>query len=134
MTSNPLPGTPAHEVLMDEAFGDHQVANIATENEARTIGARVHQPALVPGRSPDVVPFFGIPPIPTNPFAGSSLVMWDSGSPPPPLTNTPPTAGADPHGVPRAQTQVRLQDAVFLLNGQVVDVCGGGPCEIPPGG
>jgi hypothetical protein len=133
ITTNPLPGTPAHEVLMDEAFGDHQVANIATENEARTIGTRVHQPALTSGRSPEVAPFYGIPPIPTNPFAGSSLVMWDSGSPPPPLTNTPPTAGADPHGVPRAQAQVRLQDAVFLLKGIFVDVCGGGPCEIPPG-
>jgi hypothetical protein len=133
LTTNPLPGTPAHEVLMDEAFGDHQVANIAAENEARTIGARVHEPALAPGRSPDLVPFYGIPPIPTNPFVGSSLVMWDSGSPPPPLTNTPPTAGADPHGVPRAQPSVRLQDAVFLLDGTFVDVCGGGPCEIPPG-
>ena len=39
MTSG-LPGTPSHQVLLEEAFGDHQVANVATETEARTIGAR----------------------------------------------------------------------------------------------
>ena len=44
ITSDPLEDTPVHQVLLDEAFGDHQVANIATENEARTIGAEVHRP------------------------------------------------------------------------------------------
>ena len=44
-------GRPNHQVLMIEAFGDHQVANIGTETEARTIGAFVRQPALAPGRS-----------------------------------------------------------------------------------
>jgi hypothetical protein len=134
MTSDPLPGTPAHEVLMDEAFGDHQVANIATENEARTIGATVHEPALAPGRSPDLVPFYGIPPTPSDVYSGSALVMWDSGSPPPPTTNTPPTAGADPHGVPRAQPTVRYQDAAFLLNGVVLNVCDESPCMAVPAG
>ncbi len=65
MTDTPLPDTPAHQVLLEEAFGDHQVANIATETEARTIGAEVHQPALASGRSPDRVPFYGIRPIST---------------------------------------------------------------------
>ena len=37
MTSDPLPGTPAHHVLIDMAYGDHQVSNVATEVEARTI-------------------------------------------------------------------------------------------------
>jgi hypothetical protein len=49
-TSDPLPGTPAHTVLMHEAFADHQVANITTEVEARTIGASIAWPALAPGR------------------------------------------------------------------------------------
>ncbi len=134
LTSDPLPGTPAHQVLLDEAFGDHQVANVATENEARTIGAAVHKPALAPGRSPDVVPMFDIPAIPTDVYSGSALVEWDSGSPPPPITNTPPTTGADPHGVPRAQPIVRYQDAAFLLNGVVLNVCGTGPCQAVPSG
>jgi hypothetical protein len=132
MTSDPLPGTPAHQVLLEEAFGDHQVANVATEVEARTIGAHAHEPALAPGRSPDVQPLWGIPPIPGTAFDGSSLFVWDSGSPAPPTTDTPPTAGADPHEVPRSQPVVRLQDGAFLVTGEVLDVCGGAPCQAVP--
>ncbi len=135
MTTDPLPGTPQHQVLMEEAFGDHQVANIATETEARTIGAEIHVPPLAPGRSPDVVPFYGIPPITSPVYQGSALFVWDSGTPAPPLTNTPNRAGADPHGVPRAQPAVQLQDAAFLLGGVVTNPCGSGPCmAVPDGG
>ncbi|MGE5156485.1 MAG: hypothetical protein ACM3JP_03195, partial [Betaproteobacteria bacterium] len=52
MTSNPLPNTPAHHVLIDMAYGDHQVSNVATEVEARTIGAPLRYPTLDPGRTP----------------------------------------------------------------------------------
>jgi len=45
LTRDPLPGTPAHQVLMHVAFGDHQVSPAAAQVEARTIGARIHQPA-----------------------------------------------------------------------------------------
>ena len=47
---------PRLKLLMQPAFGDHQVANVATETEARTIGAAVHEPALAPGRSNEAVP------------------------------------------------------------------------------
>ncbi len=134
MTDKPLPGTPPHQVLLEQAFGDHQVANIATETEARTIGAEVHQPALAAGRSPDVVPFYGIQPI-TGPIGqGSALFVWDSGTPAPPLTNTPNRAGADPHGVPRAQPSVQQQGATFLLQGVVTNPCGAAPCMAVPSG
>ncbi len=132
ITSNPLPGTPVHQVILDEAFGDHQVANVAAENEARTIGARVHRPALAPGRSPDVTSFWGIASLPATPYVGSALFMWDSGSPTPPTTNTPPSAGNDPHEVPRSQPIVREQAAAFLLNGYVLNVCGAAPCTAVP--
>ena len=46
--------------MLFEAFGDHQVANVATEVMARTIDAELRVPALAPGRSPDVQPFWGI--------------------------------------------------------------------------
>ncbi|MEA2459302.1 MAG: hypothetical protein QOC95_2274, partial [Thermoleophilaceae bacterium] len=39
MTGDPLPDTPAHTVLMQAGVGDHQVAQVAAETEARTIGA-----------------------------------------------------------------------------------------------
>ncbi|MFL5892922.1 MAG: hypothetical protein ACJ75I_09305, partial [Solirubrobacterales bacterium] len=44
MTSDPLPRTPAHKVLIEMAYGDHQVSNVATEVEARTIGTPLRRP------------------------------------------------------------------------------------------
>ena len=80
MTTDPLPNTPPHKVLLHLAFGDHQVANVATEVEARTIGASIHTPAIAAGRHSDVNPYFGIPAIPSYPFDGSALIVWDSGA------------------------------------------------------
>ncbi len=137
MTDHPLPDTPRHTVLLHEAFGDHQVANVATEVEARTIGAAIYQPALDSGRSNEDEPFWGIPAIPSFPYGGSALVVWDSGPPrpgdegvyPPPLTNTPPTRGRDPHGDPRSTPAAQLQKSEFLkAGGAIVDVCAGHPC------
>ncbi|WP_436774525.1 hypothetical protein [Yinghuangia sp. YIM S09857] len=133
MTSRPLPDTPRHQVLMQIAFGDHQVANVSAEVQARTMGARIVSPALAPGRSPDVTPYWGISPITRYPYSGSSaLVVWDSGTPAPPLTNTPPFEpdyGEDPHSDPRNSAAARVQKAVFLTTGKVVDVCDGAPCR-----
>ncbi|TNY35448.1 hypothetical protein [Thermomonospora catenispora] len=135
MTDRPLPGTPDHRVLLHVAFGDHQVSPTAAEVEARTIGARIHTPALAPGRSPDRVPYWGIPPIEAYPYPGSAIVVWDSGTPHPPLTNLPPRGeeyGRDPHSDPRNDPDARRQKAVFLTTGEVVDVCGGAPCTAGP--
>ncbi len=131
LTEHPLPRTPEHRVLIHIAFGDQQVANAASDVEARTIGAAVHRPVLASGRSPDVVPEWGIPSIGESPFAGSAMVMWDSGSPPSPLTNTMAVSGLDPHEDPRNSPRARLQKAVFLKSGTVVDVCDDAPCRIP---
>ena len=133
MTSDPLPGTPAHKVLMHVAYGDHQVTQYAAAVEARTVGAYVHQPALDPVRVQDANLFYGVPAIPSYPFDGSAIVIWDDGPgrvPPPPLTNTHPSTGPDPHGSPRATVAARAQKSAFLdTNGSVVDVCGGQPCH-----
>ena len=59
IADHPLPGTPKHKVLIFEAFGDHQVANVATEVMARTVGVKLRTPALAPGRSADREPFWG---------------------------------------------------------------------------
>jgi hypothetical protein len=132
MTSQPYKNTPAHTVLLHVAFGDHQVANVTAEVEARTIGAWVRQPALAPGRDSAVVPFWGIPAIAQFPFNGSALVMWDSGTPTPPDANLPPRDGGDPHEKPRAQVPARLQKSEFLrTNGTLVEVCGTAPCLAP---
>jgi hypothetical protein len=134
MTDEPYPNTPAHSVLLQAAFGDHQTTTIAPEVEARTIGARIYQPVLAPGRHTAVVPYLGIPAIDTFPFFGSALVVWDAGNPAPPDTNTfpfPPVFGSDPHGVPAANASAQHQRATFFRTGGVIDVCGGLPCVHP---
>jgi hypothetical protein len=135
MVRDPYPNTPNHDVLLIEAFGDHQVANIGTETEARTIGAYVRTPTIAPGRSNDLVPFWGIPPVPSNPFGGSVLELWDFGTPAPPTESLPPESpqyGTDPHGAPRNVPAVRDQVSTFLQpDGMFVDVCGTDPCHFP---
>jgi hypothetical protein len=136
MTDDPYPNTPRHTVLLHMAFGDHQVANIGTEIEARTIGARIRLPATDPGRHTDVRPYFGIEPIRRYPYKGSALVVWDTGplragglgTGQPPITNTPPRLGRDPHGLTGREPLAQLQFARFI-DGALVDVCGGLPCR-----
>jgi hypothetical protein len=144
MTSDPLPNTPPHQVLLDAGLGDHQVSNYAAEVEARTIGAHARIPWADPGRFSEIDPTFGIPPISTYPFGGSAITLWDigplrtapcppgdspCGTPPPPTTNTPPSVGEDPHEFPRRSAAARQQKSDFLrIGGQVVDVCGTRPC------
>jgi hypothetical protein len=143
MTSDPLPNTPRHNVLMHVAFGDHQVSDTAAEVQARTIGARAYRPALDAGRSPwprlQLIPSIG-----SFPFGGSAIVFWDTGpvrmvgtetegTDPPPRTNTPNRVGDDPHENPRATPSARVQKSRFLrIGGAVVDVCGGKPCYAAP--
>ena len=79
MTDEPLPNTPAHEVLLNVAFGDHQVTTWQADVEARTIGAQIHDPVVYDGRWPNVDVAWGIPRIESYPFTDSAIVYWDSG-------------------------------------------------------
>jgi len=128
LTSDPYADTPEHQVLLNVAFGDHQVTMWSAEIMARTIGASVHQPALADGRHPDTVPYWGLDPVDLYPFDGSALVVWDSGAAVPPTVNRPPRDGFDPHEDPRADAANRDQKFAFLWSGELVDVCDGGPC------
>jgi len=141
MTGDPLPHTPPHQVLMHVALGDFQVTNFAAEVEARTIGARVMDTALMAGRHWAIQPYFGLQPFPRNPdgsiapWSGSALVYWDAGNLPPPNANVPPLAqGNDPHEIPRRDPHGGDQKAHFYLTGEVIDVMSGGPyLACPPG-
>lgn len=135
MTSDPLPNTPAHQVMLQVAFSDHQVANVAAEVEGRTIGARLHDPAVPTGLHWAQDPLFGFTawtPSETGSLAGQSvLVYWhstDRGLTTPPNGNEPPRIGEDPHSDPRKDREASRQVASFFLTGTVIDVCGGGPC------
>lgn len=133
LVRDPYRHTPNHTVLMIEAFGDHQVANVATETEARTAGVPLVAPGLAPGRSTDVVPFWGIGTVPRLPWPGSALVMWDYGNPPPPTTDLPPAGpqfGEDPHGKGGKEPRVGAQALAFLQrDGLVIAVPGGPPWQ-----
>jgi hypothetical protein len=137
ITSNPLPHTPTHTVLMDIAYGDHQVSNYSALVMARTLGARTNVGFLARGRSWETVPGWGLPRF-SGSWNGSALVLWDSGTSRPPLGNTPPlaasgVAGHDPHEDPRATYLARVQKGLFLRpDGRVVDVCKGLPCQGRP--
>jgi hypothetical protein len=133
LTDEPYRRTPRKRILLWEAFGDHQVANVATEVMARTIGARVRVPALAEGRSADVEPFWDLAPVRRLPDRhGSYLVVWDFGTPTPPVENLPNRAGDDPHGKGRDQLEVLNLAKAFLEEGRLVDTCDRGPCQTLP--
>ena len=126
VTTDPPAGTPAHRVLMHAAVGDFQVTTYQADVLARTIGASVHKPAFLPGRSLERVPTFRIPAM-TNPFAGSALVYWDNGpvrpdgstgNGPTPFANTPPREGKDPHGAPRNTPAARRPEVAVPAHRQ----------------
>jgi hypothetical protein len=142
VVGDPLPGSPDHKVLMHVAIGDHQVTTIQADVMARTLGARVRQPAIDEGRSNELKPLFGIPPIGGFPFTGNAaMVYWDTGpartvdgaavgTSPAPLAEVPNRTGADPHGRPRKDLNAQRQKVEFMLEGRVIDVCGSFSCYV----
>jgi hypothetical protein len=150
MTDDPLPKTPEHHVLLQLAYGDHQVSNLAAETEARTIGAQVHTPELDPGRhwesSPE--PHFGLTAIGSYPFSGSAAMVYYDGGPlgfdgerdctdentdpqhgtaPAPLVNLPPNPvsvfGCDPHSYPRRSLDGVTHEASWLSPDAWIEQC-----------
>jgi len=151
MTTNPLPDTPKHSVLMTVSFGDHQVTNWASEVEARTIGARLREPVLDPGRYPGPTPYWGIPRIGRYPYKGpAAMVVGDvgplrpcpndgvtvcsgslAGTPPPPLDNNANLEGVDPHGPDWAQWSPEGNATIaqwLSVKGKLPAICGEHPC------
>jgi len=135
LTSNPLPGSaPDKQVLILAAFGDHQVTNVGTDSLARTAGIPTRRPSLAAGRSSDVEPLWGIDDIGSWPHTGSAYLLWDLGTPTPPVTNTPPREGSDPHGAIGLVPEVRRAAAEFLATGRLDDPCpANDPCEADVG-
>ena len=142
LVSDPLPNTPAKNVLLHVAFGDHQVTQISAEIMARTMGIPLHQPALVERRHHDINPFVEQMAISTYPHMGSALVYFDGGNGPndvwddtgtqvPPVDNVPPRTGNDPHERPRRDPNAMEQISSFMSpNSTVINVCGPGPCLV----
>jgi hypothetical protein len=120
LVSNPLPGVPAKNILLQESIDDAQVANIATRVLARTAGFTALDltdpvPGLTTGQAP----------------LASAYTQFDGHpTPVPPVSDT---ALASDNGAHDAIWQSSLgQQQIhdfFSPTGQVQSVCGG-PCTI----
>jgi hypothetical protein len=137
--------TPTHSVLMQIAYGDHQVSMYSGAAEARSIGADAYEPGGTPGsavtpgggRNANFNLFYGLQPAPTDgSYAGSVIEVWDSGpghTLNPPVANLAPTDSAtnlDPHGDPRATPLAQQQISEYLEpTGSFRNVCAGAPCH-----
>ena len=138
-----LPDTPPHQVLMQVAWGDHQVANVTAEDEARTIGAGTFLPALDddpirlcgdndPGGAycyKSTAPTWGIQQI-AAPYPGSAMVFYDAGpmgadqygTEPEPASDAPNYTGGDPHEAPRRTCAAQQQKSDFMwATGEVTE-------------
>lgn len=135
-----LPNTPTHDILLQLAYGDHQVANITAEDEARTIGAHgVYPPLLSQRYGPYQDVFWDIPAIDEFPYQGSAITLFDSGpaanrtscghlgTDPPPTSDTPNRSGEDPHEAPRRAPLGQTQKSNFLEPGGLVTNPGPAP-------
>jgi hypothetical protein len=153
LTDRPYDLTPPHQVVMDVAFGDHQVANVTADNIARALRIPIYRPTL-PEDADDVPArerFWNLAPIRSFPHSGSALYYWYSGTLPPPNGNITPEMGPlyeaecsgaaaeedvacqDPHEDPRRQPEVIEQkDAFFRPDGTVINVCDDEPCIAEP--
>lgn len=131
ITGDPLPGTPVHQVLLLGAVGDHQVSEYSLRVEAATLGAAAHVPIAAAGRVAEADPGWLLTPI-AYPHSGSAFVLWDTGSPPSPLGNTPPREGHDPHDDTPNIPEVReLKNQFWRPDGAIEDVCGAQACSAP---
>src|SRR5581483_1429242 len=108
-------------VLRHPAYCDHQVSMWTPDVMARTMGnvaidhSRVDAAGWI--HHPDVVPYRDIPAINyvNNRATGSAETVFVHPTVAnPPIDETPPSAGPDPHGFPRAQPDGQCQKSNFL--------------------
>jgi len=139
LTAHPYAGIPAKQIFIIENYGDHQVANVAAEMLARTIGARNHQPAFKASfmgaaarKNVPVTPQWGLSKLDQTKPASAGLVLWDYGTPTPPTDNHAPDGsayGSDPHGYGRGNALLLNQITTFLTTGVIPNECGSAACQ-----
>ncbi|MBX7082691.1 MAG: hypothetical protein K1X88_26025 [Nannocystaceae bacterium] len=117
-----LPGTPAHEVLINDAIGDHQVTTLGAHVMARTMG--------MPHVDTGLRDIFGLDKV-QAPHDGSGIAEYSFGLPPEPLENLPQRACEDPHGKVRKLPEFQRQLDTFLRTGVITNECTDGVCSFP---
>jgi hypothetical protein len=119
LTDDPLPGTPAHKVLVHMATNDDEVSNVATEIMVRTMG--------IPQLTPVVKSYYDIPEM-AAPFDGSAMHESDEGDPAIPIGNIPPPDN-NAHGAMRARPAIQAEIDQFLRTGGTVQNFCSGSCN-----
>jgi pimeloyl-ACP methyl ester carboxylesterase len=124
---DPLPGTPAKNILIWYAMGDSLVSNMTTEMIMRTMG--------IDHLGPSVKEVWGLPAKP-GPLASGATVYNEHPTPLPSDYNIAPISDNGTHsGVNRNPSALR-QVEQFLIGGSVVQTCGGSspaPCDCATG-
>ena len=120
--SDPFPNTPAHQVLIRAAVGDHQVSTLGAHIMARAVGA-AH---LDTG----VREIWGLDPV-SGSHDASAYVEYDFGLPMDPIGNVPQEACDDPHGKIGGHPDAMAQVAEFFATGVITNHCPDGVCSFP---
>jgi hypothetical protein len=120
LRDTPLADTPAHEVMMRAAVGDHSVPTISAQVMARSLG--------VPHVDSGVREIYGLETV-AEPPAGSAYIEYDFGLPPEPACALPQRACKDPHGAIRVLPEAAEQLDHFLRVGEVRNFCPDGVCR-----
>ena len=95
---------------------------------AHRVDPPAHEPLARAGRVVERDPTWLLQPIDGYPHAGSAYVLWDTGSPRSPATNTPARPGHDPHDdTPNIPAVQKLKDEFWHPNGAITDGCAGQP-------
>lgn len=123
LVQDPLPDTPAKQVLLHVAQEDAQVHNQASFILGRAVGAK-----LADGSVRDV---FGLESASLPSTEGALLIEYDFGVPADATPLDPPVDATDTHGTLRKLPEAQEQLVHFLRTGELIDVCNGGPCSFP---
>lgn len=107
-----VPGAGPKQLLLHMAIGDPEVPNIATEWQARTMGAGVLTPSIYEP--------WGLEPVASG-AAGSALVIYDGGASAPLAMEAP--ADSEAHYLTRSVAATFRQMATFYETGAIEVAC-----------
>lgn len=122
LRADPLPDTPAKQVLLYQAMGDSLVSNLATEMVARSMALPVLAPSVrVPAGMSEQ----------PGPLASGFAIYDEHPTPLPPASNQPPSEDNGTHAGVHARPAVTRQVTRFLLEGALVHECRDGDADVP---
>lgn len=131
VAAEPFPGNTPHALIAAPTKGDYLVPPISFEAAARTPG--LGMPVVGTWDTERSVAL--ATPV-TYPHTGSGVVLYGLGNPWPAPGNRPPPEDplGDPHEDLRHLDANSEQMVHFFRTGEIIDVCGGGPCAWPMAG